>query len=164
MKTLFRRMTLMSLLFVSVLSLKAATISTNLSTGLNLLLLGAGQVGQLSLYTTNGPGATVYLIDSPTNQISTTNNGTSVSVSRYNTNVVTTYTNFFGNIENWTNTTTVTLYTTNSVVTNNYPVLGTFLLVSNVPQTITYSSSQPFVRGVLITNTAPVTILFQYLQ
>ena len=75
---------------------------------------------------------------------------------------VTTFTNFFGNIESWTNIMTQATLTTNAASTNYYPILGTFLVLSNSSYSLTYNPNQQFNRGVLITNTGGMQITLIY--
>lgn len=164
MKNIFKKIGLLALsLFCAIQVSNAALVSTNAPIGTNLVLTGLGQIASITFYSTNTSAVNVSLIDSPVAKATYTN-AQYVSYSQVSTNQTTTYTNFFGNVETWTNTVLLTIATTNSSISNAYPRLGVWVVQSNVQQQIYFPVNQQFVRGILVTNDGPVNVTIQYYQ
>lgn len=103
--------------------------------------------------TSNNTSVTVY--DAPTNTFSYTN-ASFVSVITYPTNVISTWTNFFGYTNTVTNVALVDVPITNAVTTNTYPQ-KIALSASAGNSTIQNNMSTYFESGVWATNTATNT-------
>ena len=150
---------------IAILPVSAVTLSTNV-TGptTNNILAGSIRVNQITVANNTAAALTLLLIDAPSTGFTYTNASySSLSISGP-TNLVTTYTNFFGVVESWTNK--VIGYATNTVAasTNNYPYVLNLVVPANTTQIFTPDGVVQFMRGVLVTNSTNANITLDYLR
>lgn len=109
----------------------------------------------VTIQATTATNASVRFVDAPTNQL-TYVLGAYTTHSKYATNLVTAYTNFFGVVNQFTNVQLITV--TNSVAqsTNSYNIIFSGSAIASTTtefDNVNYS----FSRGVLVTNTSSGT-------
>lgn len=156
-----------SLLLVGSLSYGATVSKTIPVAGFtNLLtapLSGSTKITQIIVTATTTNNAYVTLVDTPTNSLVYTN-PSYVTWGSYQTNYITTYTNYYGVTNAFTNIAMVDYYITNAASTNPYPVRVTASALTNT-SSIFDGVNYYFVNGVWATNTgvgaATVTITYQ---
>lgn len=145
-------------------SINAATSSTSISAaGTNNILAGPVRIYQLMFANGSGSAITVRLLDAPsTNQTYTA--GAYSLISRTGpTNVVTTFTNFFGVVQTATNYVITTTTNSVSASTNSYPVIGTWVIPANSTVYYTPESMLRINNGLLVTNQAAIAITSDYI-
>ena len=133
---------------------QAAQVTTVITAGANSNLLGnfrgSAKVTDILITTPAATATTLKLVDS----VNTTNTYLSpayTGVTSYATNVITTYTNFFGVVNNVTNVQLVDVSTSVSATTNNFPVRFQAYVGTNTSQL--YSGvDYMFVNGIWATN------------
>jgi hypothetical protein len=157
------------MLTVATISSSAVTISSTLAIGTmtNLLSVynGSAKVIQIAVTASTSTNAAVMLYDCPSNILTYINPAYTNTIS-YGTNYISSWTNFYGVVQSWTNT---ALYdVTNNLVlstTNSYPAR---LSAATLANTTTYYNNQNyyFNQGVWATNTGPgvVTVTLTYQQ
>jgi hypothetical protein len=148
---------------------QAAQVTTTITAGAcsNLLssFSGSAKVTDILITTPASTATTLKIVDSPT----ATNSYVSpayTGVTSYSTNVITTYTNFFGVVNNITNIQLVDITNTVSAVTNSYPIRFQAYVGTNTSQL--YSGvDYMFLNGLWATNvtsgagSTTVTITYQ---
>lgn len=150
-----------SLLLVQ-LSALAADISTNASAGIGGLVTGRVKVNSVTVFNSSGGTALVHLFDAPGGSTTYTNAAYTVKSVSSPSSTVTTYTNIFGTVENWTNSAVTTSTTSVDASTNNYPKLVQFSIANGSSATWTPSSPVYTALGLIASNSAAVTINLNY--
>lgn len=160
MKTLFKLLAVFSLL----LNVNAASSSTAIAAaGTNNILAGPVQAYQLMFANASGSAVTVKLLDAPSTA-QTYTAGAYTLISRTGpTNVVTTFTNFFGVVQTYTNYAITTVTNSVGASTNSFPVIGTFVIPANSTTFYTPESTLKINNGLLVTNQAAITVTVDYI-
>lgn len=167
MKKYIATIALIGLTFVSQSFGATVTLLVQPGTFTNLLSVqGSAKVTQISVAATTATNTTVALVDCPTNQL-TYVVPAYTNVLSYATNIVVSWTNYFG-VVNYSTNTYALVRVTNSVasVTNNYPIRSTISSLGGTTTTTT-GVNYWFVNGLWVTNTsgspgpAAVTITYQ---
>ena len=112
--------------------------------------------------TGTGTNASIWLIDTPTNSLTYSNSAYTTTIS-YATNYISTWTNFYGVTQSWTNISLVDVSFTNAASTNAYPVRA--ILSAAAGSVVTYNNlNANFYNGLWATNlsTATNTLIVTY--
>jgi hypothetical protein len=148
---------LLTLLGLAIAS-KAATLSVTVPIGgITNIWAANARVTQVIVAAPTTTNTGVLFIDSPTNQLTFVQNAFTNTVS-YATNVVTTYTNFWGTVQNITNLDALVDITNNVVAasTNLYPQRISLSALANTTY-LADNVNYYFINGVTITNTSSGT-------
>ena len=158
-------------LFGVALSVSAApaTKTTTIAAGgfTNLLTLGNSgnaNITQVILTSPTTNATRIRIVDSPTNTLTFTN-AAYIQLQTYATNVITTYTNYFGVANSFTNVGLIDVTNTVAATTNNYPIRFTATSPTNTSSIFTGTYS--FNNGVWATNESlggSVTVTVTYEQ
>lgn len=147
----------------------AATTSRTIPAGTFTNLLtqspsGSLKVTQWVVTATATNNAAFSAVDTYTNNLTYTN-PSYVVLSSYQTNYITTYTNYYGATNSFTNVAQVDYYVTNSAVTNAYPIRFTATAITNTTS-IFDGVNYYFQNGLWVTNTGtgPLTLTITYQQ
>lgn len=160
MKNIFGLVLAIGLLAVNTF---AADQTTAAGAGKTSLLTGKTKVNSISVYNGSGGAALVHIFDAPGTSVVYTNAAYTVVGNTVPAASVTTYTNIFGTVENWTNSAVTTATTTTSSSTSvAYPKLVQFSIADGATATFTPSSPTYTSFGLLASNTAAVTIQLNY--
>lgn len=156
-------------LVIAAGSVHAATVSKTIAAGVFTNLLTASPSGSLKvtqfvLTATATNNAAFSAVDTYTNNLTYTNPAY-VVYSSYQTNYITTYTNYYGVTNSFTNVAMVDYYVTNSAVTNAYPIRFTATAITNTTS-IFDGVNYYFQNGLWVTNTGngPLTLTITYQQ
>lgn len=165
MKTVFKNILVLILaVCASVVAPKSADLSTNASAGIGPLIAGKVQISDITIFNNSAGIALVHLYDAPGNRTNLSYITTAYTVNGVTgpTSIVTTYTNVFGTVENWTNSALSNVIVTNAAATNTYPRIVSFQIATNasarwVPSSPTFTS-----LGLISSNSAAVVINVNY--
>lgn len=156
-----------ALLALFMFSSLAVDFSTNAAAGLAGLVSGKIKINSIYVNNATTNAVLVHIYDSPVGSgatLSTTYTNASYTVigNSSPSSVVTTYTNVFGTVENWTNTVVTNLTTTVSAATNNYPKLVQINIAASSAATWTPSAATYTSFGLMASNGAAVTFQVNY--
>jgi len=128
-------------------------------------LRGSAQITQVILTAPANNTASVTMVDSVTN-ILTYTNASYITLGSYVTNYITTYTNFFGTVNSFTNAALVDYSITNAATAYSYPNLLTVTAGTNSSVMIPYPQTFNFRNGVYATNTGSgsLTLTVTYIK
>lgn len=157
-----KKLLLLTTLAAAIFSLNAADVSTNASAGLGGLISGRAKINSVFVLNSTTNSILVHLFDAPGSTTTYTNAAYTVIAQSSPSSTVTTYTNIFGTVENWTNTAITSASSSISAATNTYPKLVTFDIAGSSSATWTPSSPVYTVLGLLSSNSAAVTINVNY--
>lgn len=162
-----KKLILSLLLAVSCFQLTAATTSLTIASGvmtnIPLILQGNVKLTQIALASTGTNVVSVQFIDTYTNALSYTNAGYT-NILSYATNYISTWTNYYGATNSWTNISLVDITNNVAGTTNLFPVR---IIMATPTNTTTRIDSVPyfFTSGVWVTNTgtgnANLTVTYQ---
>lgn len=150
-----------SLLIASIVCVNAASTSTTVATTTcsNLVTLISGAPGTITSVVFTSPAASVgsaKLYDSSSTAITYTN-ASYTTVSSYATNYISSWTNYYGVVNNATNLVLMQVTNTVAASTNSVPLLLTMSAGTNT--SVTYSGlNMNFQSGLAVTNTGAGTI------
>lgn len=124
---------------------------------------GAAVVKQITLLSTATTSGKLSIYDTPNGNIMYTNTGYTLPVT-YVTNVISTYTNYFGATNSITNV--ALIHTTSTVASNIYSYPLRFVGQAGTNASATFDGNWTFTRGVYATNTTigggAVTVTLTY--
>jgi hypothetical protein len=148
MKTIF---SLIAAVLFAV-NIHAATVATSvIQAGTSNVVTGSLKATQFVLVSGTTSAARVDIYDSPT-AVLTNTLPAYITLGSYVTNYITSYTNYFGVQNNFTNVALVQYSITNAATTNVYPLILT--LTAGTNQTVVVDGVDYFFsRGLTITNT-----------
>lgn len=164
MKNLFKSLTVVGLLVATSLCASATSFSTNIvATGVFQFTIGSAKVTQLVISAPANNTTAIAAIDTSTNSLTNIVSAYSNTAS-YQTNLITTWTNYYGVVDSFTNVAQVSYSNFVAAVTNFYPTRIAVNVGTN--QTVKFDQvNYYFNSGVLVTNTgagtATVTITYQ---
>lgn len=148
------------------LSSVASTLTTTVASGImtNLAPVNATKVTQIIVNSSLTNGGTFQIYDTPTNSVVYTNLAYT-NIITYGTNLVTTWTNYYGRTNAYTNLSVVDVTNSVAATTNT----NTLVIAGNLPTNavVKYDNvNYYFTQGVWITNTgtAPLTFVVTYQQ
>ena len=133
----------------------------------NLLTLGNSgnaNITQVILSSPTTNATRIRIVDAPTNTFTYTN-AAYIQVQTYATNVITSYTNYFGVVNSFTNLGIIDVTNTVAASTNNYPVR--FVAISPTNTSSIFQGIYSFNNGVWATNESlggSVTVTVTYEQ
>lgn len=161
---LLLRFLVVALTMLFALPNRAVDFSTNAAAGVAPLIQGRVKINQVTVFNSTTNTILVHLFDMPVNSSTTTYSYSSYIVTNNATpsSIVTTYTNVFGTVENWTNTATTLTATTIAAATNSYPKLVQFSIAGSGSATWTPSSPTYSALGLVASNGAAATININY--
>jgi len=154
---------LISLIALIAVSIQAATVATTvIQAGTSNVLTGSLVASQFVLTSGAASAARVDIYDSPS-AVLTNIVPAYITSGSYVTNYITSYTNYFGVQNNFTNVALVQYSITNSAATNTYPRL--LVITAGTNETVAIQGvNYGFNSGLTITNTGvgPATVSVTY--